>query len=745
MSSLGVIENGVHSTLRRLQRSGIMYGMTEIASRQFTRRLSVALRRRLLIAPFSSERTAYPFVSRQFGNFHTPRFYSCQYPTLSIRERFFEILSGGRRFSIRTDNEDVSNESIEDALVVEKEAALSNLLDRTPDWVSTEDYLHVLRALAASNLPDAPLRAERWINRLEQHAANTSFDKATAASSFFSLSTRGVVIPTSECYQRVIEAWCGAIKEDAARIVTRAERWLWKNIDSPIAVARPDTACFNAFLDLCTKGRALKNAHGGAKLVREHALKAENVVRFMIEMRRKEGPDCRMSPDTETFNLLLRGWTRCRKSMDIADRTMDAFALFEKYQLSVDPMVQPNEKSYSMAMDSICVRAKLKVNQIRSPLGRACRNNPALNGVQEIQLLTNMIKVLHEKLKEGDTCLRPTTVTYNILLSCWANSAFIMEHAPAEAEKILREMTLFKEQGIDGIEPDHKSYLMVMRAWANSNKPNRGHRTTWLLSKQWSDFHFTGNVQLRPTVDSYNTVMRVWISLMEPLEAEKLLAELVQHGDQTPDANLSPNSESFSLVIRAWLAVAEIGSEAALLTAAKWIFLLDEREKAENGILSSVEIFALFFSAAKRCAKSSFQILDVTMEVFERLRSSRHTLDCLHFSRLLQVGLVVLSKEEANQVRISFLKHVITECKEAGLISSPMLQALSNGPIYPTGWTAEESVRMVTEHFPQWPLPPAWMRNVKPESMLPKESDRWRRSFTFSYHGPNSQSSVGEG
>lgn len=478
--------------------------------------------------------------------------------------------------------------------------------------------------------------------------------------------------------------------------------------------------------------------------MREHALKAENVVRFMIEMRRKEGPECRMAPNTETFNLLLRGWTRCRKSMDIADRTMDAFALFEKYQLSVDPMVQPNEKSYSMAMDSICVRAKLKVNHIRSPLGKACRNNPSLNGLQEIQLLTNMIKVLHEKLKAGDQCIRPTTVTYNILLSCWANSAFIMEHAPAEAERILREMTLFKEQGIDGIEPDHKSYLMVMRAWANSDKPNRGHRTTWLLSKQWSDFHFTGNEQLRPTVDSYNTVMRVWISLMEPLEAEKLLAELVQHSDCEPNAKLSPNSESFSLVIRAWLAVAEIGSEAALLTAAKWIFLLEEREKAENGILSSVELYSLFFSAAKRCAKSSIKILDVTMEVFEKLRSSRHALDCLHFSRLLQVGFVVLSKEEANQVRSSFIEHVIKDCKEAGLISSPILQAIANGPIYPTGWTAEESVRMVAEHFPQWPLPPAWTRNVKPESMLPKESDRWRRTFTFSYHGPDSQNTAGK-
>ena len=27
---------------------------------------------------------------------------------------------------------------------------------------------------------------------------------------------------------------------------------------------------------------------------------------------------------------------------------------------------------------------------------------------------------------------------------------------------------------MDGIEPDSTSYLMVIRAWANSNRPNRG-------------------------------------------------------------------------------------------------------------------------------------------------------------------------------------------------------------------------------------------------------------------------------
>jgi hypothetical protein len=708
--------------------------MTANVSRRLVSNFRVQMQRRKIARPHNFP-LCFPF---RIATYTSPLISNHTVPFRIFKSSIF------RQFSYQPGDDDgmenESNDNNNEGLVAEKEARLGNLLDRNPGRVSTEDYLIVLRALAVSKIPDAPLRAERWIYRLEQHAASFSPDKASVStSSFFvnPISVKGVVIPTSECYQRVIEAWGGAISEDAARVVTRAERWLWKNIDSQSQIARPNTACFNAFLNVCTTGRALKNTYAGSNLIREHAQKAENVVRYMVAMRRKEGPECLMAPTIESFNLVLRGWTRCRKSIDIAERTMDALNLLEQYQLSVDPNVRPDLKSYGMAMDAINVRAKLKVKRTRGPMGKANRNNPSENGIEEVQLLTNMIDFLHEKKKSNDMYLAPNTYSYNILLSCWSNAAFLHEHAPSETEKILRQMTLFKEQGMDGIEPDTTSYLMVIRAWANSNRPNCGQRAAWLLSKQWSDYRFSGNESLKPTVDTYNTLIRIWIGQMDPLQAEKLLSELVLFGDEDKSGKLRPNSESFALVIKAWLAVAEKGSDAALITAAKWIFLVEEREKAESGILSSGELFTLFFGAARKCAKSSVQILDITMEVFERLRNSRHIMDCLHYSRLLQIGIQVLSREEANQVRTSFIEHVISGCKEAGLVSSPLIYTLSNGTIYPSGWTADESQRVLAEYFPQWPLPSAWTRNVKPENMLPKESDRWRRDFTLGYHGPH--------
>jgi hypothetical protein len=643
-----------------------------------------------------------------------------------------------RRFNQAVDNSSLTSMTVEESIVAQKEAALGNMLDRSPGRVSTDDYLDVLRSLAASKLPDAPLRAERWLHRLEQHAGDTSLE---IRRGYFERPSyhKAMVIPTSECYQRVIEAWNGAISEDPARVVTRAERWLWKHIESPSLATRPDTACFNAFLDICTKGRALKNSHSnGSNMSLEHAQKAENVLRFMIGMRRKEGYNCRMSPDIDSFNLVIRGWTRCRKSIQIADRAMEALSLLEQYQASVDPTVRPDSKSYGMIMDAIAVRAKLKVKRSLSPLEKSSRSKPSENGLEEILLLNNMIDLFHEKRRGGDYSVGPNTFSYNILLTCWANLATLHEHAPGEAESILRNMTSLKEQGVHGVGPDCTSYLMVMKAWSNSRKPTRGQRVTWLLSKQWKEFHFVGDASLRPTVFSYNAAIQAWISLKEPLEAEKLLSELVQHSTEKHDSTAKPlqaNSESYSLLIRAWLAVAENGSEEALFAAAKWLEQLEAAEATDSGISSSVELFTLFFAAARKCSSHSAQVLQVTLKVFNMLRASRHMIDCLHFSRLLQIGLLALSKPSFDESRAMFIYQVVSESKEAGLVSSAMLRALANGPTYIDGWTVEESKRIVEELLLTWPLQPSWTRNIRQVGQLPKESDLQRTSFSLAHHG----------
>ena len=616
-------------------------------------------------------------------------------------------------------------DKVED-VVARKETWLGNLLSRSPDSATTEDFLVVLRALAQSRLPDAAVRADRWMYRLEQHDGFLATSNAASFKHKKSTVSHPAV-PNAECYQRVMEAWSDAMSEDPARVVTRAERWLWKHVDSPSLSLRPNTACFNAFLDACTRGRSYRGSKH-TTLQRKHAEKAEAVLEYMINRVKQEGPESCMAPDTESFNLVLRGWTRDRRSTRMTECTSRVFQRLEEYHRCHGNDVRPNSKTYHMLMDSISVRAKLKVKNCRS--GTV---DPHCNGLEEISLLKNMLEFLHEQQQQGNQHLGPTTYAYNMLLSCWANIASMHDGATTEAEAIRRHMTTLKDQGKTDVGPDATSYLLVLRAWANCNKDNRGARVEWLLSSQWNDFDFTGDANLRPTVDAYNLVIRVWASLHQPQRAEKVLTELLNLAAESTDDSrfMRPTSESFALLIRAWTTVANHqGSASALMRAAEWLQTLVKRETTgDPNLVSSVDLFSSILGAARKCA--SLDVLDVAVQVFKLLQKSHHTVEPIHYSRLIQTGLLALSRPENSVVRASFVRHLLQECQEAGLVSSPLLQALANGPVFSDGWTAQESEELLLELFPDWPLPPSWTRNVRQPDLLPQKRDLLRRSNMY--------------
>lgn len=610
--------------------------------------------------------------------------------------------------------------------VEEKERWLANMIDNDPQAVDTEAFLIVIRALVHSGLADAPLRAERWVGKLERLAYESPQETALLSSS---LSTS---MPNPECYQRVIEAWGRADSEDPAIAVTRAERWLVKNLNNPNPLLRPNTSCFNAFLDVCSTGRALKGTHN-TELVRRHAIKAESTLQYMMEQRKVHGKNSVAAPDTDSFNFVIRAWTRCRRNIDVADRATEVLRLLEHYELTVDGTVKPNHKSFAMVLDSIAVRAKIKVKR--------CRNKqqdwsyPDKNGLNEINIINDAIKYQWERAIAGEPDLLPGTVAYNTLMSAWSHFSWVDQSGPLEAEKVLQHMISLKDQGTDGAAPDALSYLIVMRCWMNSELPNRGQRVEWWLSKQWKDYEFEGREELKPTVDSYNASIRTHERMGEPDKAERLFSELLRRSEMDASGNLHPNSESFAAVVRAWLVVADEGSKEGLERAVLWLDSLVEREHKEMGVVSTVELYTAVLRAARSCAPMYPEVLDIAVETLDKLRASRHTVGCLHYSRLLQVGLFAMSRAEHKDVRTAFVTQIVDDCAEDGLISAPLLRAISNGPAYYDGWTVEESARVTETVFPDWPLPYSWTRNVKQQGHTPSRSDLKRTGYDIARHG----------
>jgi hypothetical protein len=611
---------------------------------------------------------------------------------------------------------------MEFASLKDKEAWLASMLSDSPERADSQAFLVVLRDLVSSGLPDAAIRAEKWILQLERHAE----DVQAAGPSLSSIP-----FPTPECYQCVIEAWCRADNEDPAIAITRAERWLLKHAKSSNLSLRPNTASFNAFLDGVSRGRAHKGSHN-SNLVRMHARKAESTLRYMIAHSRENGKESKVAPNIDSFNYVIRAWTRCRRNTDVADRAMDALRLLETYEMTVDVTVRPNQKSLVMVMDAIAVRAKLKVKLCRS---KGKQGSPDENGLNEIKILNDTIKYLRQKGAAGERQMLPTTIAFNTLMSAWSHLSWIHPYGPLEAEKVLQHMISMKDRGSDEAAPDALSYLIVMRCWMNSDQPNRGHRVEWWLSKQWKDYEFEGRDKLIPTTETYNVGIRTYERMLEPKKAQRLLSDLIRRSDLDQSGKLKPNSESFASVIRAWLVVADMGSKDALETAVRWLDSLAEIEKRETGVVSMVDLYTGVLRAARSCAAKYPEALDIAVETLDKLRASRHTVNGLHYSRLLQTGLFAMSRSEHNDVRTAFITQVVEDCSEDGLISTPLLRALANGPVYYDGWTIEGSDRLTEKLFPDWPLPHGWTRNVKQDGHIPRRTDLMRTGFDLVQHG----------
>ena len=293
-------------------------------------------------------------------------------------------------------------------------------------------------------------------------------------------------------------------------------------------------------------------------------------------------------------------------------------------------------------------------------------------------------------------------------------------------------------RGQNAIAPDSLSYSIIARAWANSSHPTGAERASWWLGKLWRDFEAFGDERLRPTTSIYNSVMLSWNQVQKPEVAETYLNDLMEHFERRSVPNLVPNSESFVNVIRGWLDLGMKGSQDAVGKAAHWLDVLQKLEDAEiAGVTTVPELYDMILRATARCASTCPDVLDLAFHVFGALRRSRHSLTSQSYARLLRTGLLALSLPENNQLRESFVKELIKDCAESGLVGGPVIVALSNCPVFYSGWTLQESERLTAEVFPQWPLPPSWTRNL-PSDYFPTEQDLIRTGNEISphRHGP---------
>jgi hypothetical protein len=70
-------------------------------------------------------------------------------------------------------------------------------------------------------------------------------------------------------------------------------------------------------------------------VLRNNAIKAEQVLKEMMTLQEQGYSDNdtdTIAPNTESFNYVIRAWTRCRQDISMADKVMEVLRAMELYQ-----------------------------------------------------------------------------------------------------------------------------------------------------------------------------------------------------------------------------------------------------------------------------------------------------------------------------------------------------------------------------------------------------------------------------
>ena len=614
-----------------------------------------------------------------------------------------------------------SQSEVQNLTLEEKEARLDKILQSSQDLdeiaaqLTRQDFALVLQQLEedAKTIPGCAVKAERWLGRMERLADSLH----ESSSEHFAR-----LVPDATCYRHVIQAWANSPNEKQTISIPRAQRWLMKHMNSHVEIQRPTTASFNAFLDAVSRGRGRRSRHHFHRTVKEHAKLARETLEIMIADRKKNKQFSRIAPNTESFNYVLRAWTRCRESEAVYEKTMEVLQYLEKYEREEDLSVSPDIKSYGMILDSInCIIAQ-KVKRCQNP------NDVHSNGKEEVELVKSVVKLM----EAGKTPVAPTVTIYNLIIASYVQLARIHpDWAPFEAERILQQLIREADKGNKALRPDATSYLLVMRAWRNSRLPQRNMRVAYWLDTQWKDYGFDGNRESRPTTEGYNVVIRTFGETDSPELADGYFRAMVEKGAIEESRKLQPNTESFSFIIQAWVRAAKKSmSLDALKKAVRWMRHADQLEKSGDPIVrTQKDWYGTVLGGAHNITRCyPMETLILAVDVFSDMQESYHQVGAMEYTRILQIGLLALSRAENNSARTNFMRRIVKKCAEAGLVSGPFVTVLSNGQVFKDGWTVEESERVVQELFP-WPFPASWSRNINDPKMLPKKRDL-RRVYT---------------
>jgi pentatricopeptide repeat protein len=217
--------------------------------------------------------------------------------------------------------------------------------------------------------------------------------------------------------------------------------------------------------------------------------KIEKIEMTLQRMIRLEIPG--VSPDPVSYSTLLSAYSKSGKPESV---------------LKADSLLQQMLELYSHGMESAKpnVISFSNVMQCYANVGNGSKAEQWLRRLQDLYHKRGTDNNIHLHHHGHDPDLKPDLALYNTVLLAWAKSG-----QPQNAEEFLRYMLVMDDEENttddfdNNIRPNSQSFNIVLSAWAKIGEAERAES----ILLEMHQLHVEQNLDTRPTVVSYNTVL----------------------------------------------------------------------------------------------------------------------------------------------------------------------------------------------------------------------------------------------
>lgn len=298
-------------------------------------------------------------------------------------------------------------------------------------------------------------------------------------------------------------------------------------------------------------------------------------------------------PDTITYNAAINCWSKSKvhPPPEYSNTVMELLHRMESMYFEKNiSRVRPDEITYGAAINAFRSNSTQALN-VFNHMQELYRKYPAqavkptvrhLNGVLtafaaarnatdaaiQAEQLIQQTEEDAERGDSGDGRLLPDSMSYNMVINCWARSGHPL--AAENSDRILQKMERRYQLSVriaetSRVRPDTVSFNTVIAAWSRSTKVGAAQAAEKLLLQMERLVQLERRTEVEPDRFSYSSVIQAHVKSGVPGSARKgqefldRMLSLYENGNK----NLRPNAVVFNTVLNGYAKAKEWTNDTA--------------------------------------------------------------------------------------------------------------------------------------------------------------------------------------